>query len=247
MIRHPEGLASGKRIPTIGQPPDLLPTILKFLDVPVPDGVQGRSLWPLINGEVAKLHDYAFSGRFPRCLVSASMTGPSKSVTTYDGFVGPDDVAEDITVTDEQWSLILRSRGRPSELYNLENDPDQNENVIADNLDVAVKVQQALVEFMREYGGSQALIDLYSSTREEMVAPMADFAKRLKAEDMLYVMRDRRGTPMAFLSEGEAAERCACQPGELELEVRSFGWLREHDPRHLIYMDGLFHWVQDLG
>ena len=247
MIRHPEGLAAGKRIPTIVQPPDLLPTILEFLDVPVPDGVQGQSLWPLISGEVAKLHDYAFSGRFPRCLAGAAMAGPSQTMITYDGFVGPDDVAEDITVTDEQWSLILRARGRPSELYNLEDDPDQNENVIADNLDIAVKMQQALAEFMREYGGSQALIDLYSPTREEMVAPMADFAKRLKAEDMLYVMHDRRGTPMAFLSEGEAAKRCACQPGELELEAKSFGWLREHDPRHLIYMDGQFHWAQDLG
>ena len=247
MIRHPEGLAAGKRIPTIVQPPDLLPTILEFLDVPVPDGVQGQSLWPLISGEVAKLHDYAFSGRFPRCLAGAAMAGPSQTMITYDGFVGPDDVAEDITVTDEQWSLILRARGRPSELYNLEDDPDQNENVIADNLDIAVKMQQALAKFMREYGGSQALIDLYSPTREEMVAPMADFAKRLKAEDMLYVMHDRRGTPMAFLSEGEAAKRCACQPGELELEAKSFGWLREHDPRHLIYMDGQFHWAQDLG
>lgn len=247
IIRHPEGLGAEKRIPAIVQPPDLLPTILEFLDVPAPDTVQGRSLWPLISGEVVKLHDYAFSGRFPRCLAGAAVTGTSETVITYDGFVGPGDVAEDITVTDEQWSLILGPRGRPSELYNLKNDPDQNENVIADNLDIAVKMQQALAEFMREYGGSQALIDIYSPTRKEMVAPMADSAKKLKAEDLLYVMHDQRGTPIAFLSEEDAAKRCACQSGELDLEVRSFGWLHGRDPRHLIYMDGQFHWAQDLG
>jgi len=247
MIRHPEGLGAGKRIPAVVQLPDLLPTILEFLDVPVPDTVQGRSLRPLINGEVAKLHDYAFSGRFTRCLAGAPLTGNSENVITYDGFVGPGDVAEDMTITDEEWSLILSPRGRPSELYNLKDDPQQEVNVIADNLDVAVRMQQALVEFMREYGGSQVLIDTFSPAREEMVAPMADSAKKLKSEDILYVMHDQRGTPIAFFSEEEAAKRSACESEELELEVRSFGWLRGHDPQNLIYIDGQFYWAQDLG
>ena len=248
IIRHPEGLGAGKRIPAIVHPPDLLPTMLEFLDVPVPGTVQGRSLWPLIRGEVEKLHDYAFSGRFPRCLDGKEAgAGASETTITYDGFVGSGDIAEELTVTDEQWSLILGPKGRPSELYNLQDDPAQNENVIADHPDVATRMQQALIAFMREYGGPQALIDLYSSTHEEMVAPMADSAKTLRAEDMLYVMHDPRGKPIAFLSEEEAAKRCACQPGELELEVRTFKSFRDDDPRNLVYVDGQFHWAQDLG
>ena len=247
IIRHPGGLGAEKRISAIVQLPDLLPTILEFLGVPVPETVQGQSLWPLIKGEVEKLHDYALSGRFARSLAGTAVTGNSENVITYDGFVGPGDVAEDMTITDEEWSLILSPRGRPSELYNLKNDPDQKENVIADNLDIAVRMQQALVEFMREYGGSQVLIDTFSPAREEMVAPMADSAKKLKAEDILYVMHDQRGKPIAFLSEEEAAKRCACESGELGLEVRSFGQLRGHDPQNLIYMNGQFYWAQDLG
>lgn len=247
IIRHPEGLGAGKRIPTIVQPPDLLPTILEFLDVPVPDTAQGHSLWPLVRGEVVRFHDYAFSGRFPRCLDGAATTGASENMITYDGFVGSGDIAEEITVTDEQWSLILGPRGRPSELYNLQNDPTQSQNIIADHPDVATRMQRALAEFMREYGGSQALIELYSSTHQEMVAPMADSAKKLRAEHVLYIMHDPLGNPLAFLSEEEAAQRCACQPGELDLEVCTFKSFRDRDPRNLVYIDGQFHWAQDLG
>lgn len=32
---------------------DVLPTVLEYLEVPVPQNIRGHSLWPLINGEVA--------------------------------------------------------------------------------------------------------------------------------------------------------------------------------------------------
>jgi arylsulfatase len=31
---------------------DVMPTLLEYLDVPTPHGIRGRSLWPLIRGEV---------------------------------------------------------------------------------------------------------------------------------------------------------------------------------------------------
>lgn len=247
MIRHPEGLGAGERIPAIVHPPDLLPTILEFLDVPVPDNVEGQSLWPLIRGEVDRLHDYAFSGRFPRCLEPAATTGPSKAVISYDGFVGSGDVAEEITVTDERWSLILAPRGRPSELYDLRDDPAQEGNLIADHPEVAMRMQRALLEFMKQHGAHKALMDLYNSTYEEMTAPMADSVKKLKADDKLFIMYDQRQKPIAFLSEAEAAATCACQPGELDLEIRTFESFRDEDPRNLVFLDGQFHWAQDSG
>jgi arylsulfatase A-like enzyme len=48
-------LGAGTRVPAIVQPVDLVPTVLEFLDVPVPPSVQGRSLWPLVRGEVERL------------------------------------------------------------------------------------------------------------------------------------------------------------------------------------------------
>ena len=247
MIRHPKGLGAGKRIPAIVQLPDLLPTILEFLDVPVPETVQGRSLWPLIAGETEKLHDYAFSGRFPRMLSGAGGGGTSVRIITYDGWVGPGDVPEALTVTDEDWSLICSPRGRPSELYDLKDDPEQKVNVIADNLDVVARVQQALIEFMRGFGAPQALIDLFSHTPEEMVTPTETAPKKLKSEDILYVMHDQQGEPIAFLSREEAGKRLASDVEELELEARSFGSIRKRDPQSLIYMDGQYYWAEDLG
>ena len=79
IIRHPEGLGAGQRISAVVQPPDLLPTVLEFLDVPVPATVQGKSLWPLIRGEAKTLHEYAFSGRYPRGLALPTMSNRSRS------------------------------------------------------------------------------------------------------------------------------------------------------------------------
>jgi len=247
IIRHPGGLGAGRRIQSIVQPPDVLPTILEFLDVPMPETNQGQSVWPLVKGKTDRLHDYAFSGRFARCLSRREAGKSSETVTTYDGFIGPGDVAEDITVTDEDWSLILSPRGRPSELYNLKGDPGQHENVIKDHMNVASTMQSALIAFMREYGGSDALIDLYSVAPEGMVAPKDDSAKRLRPRDAVFLTHDQRGTPIAFLSKREAAERCASAVDDLVLEARSFGWLRDRNPRSLIYVDGQYYWAEDLG
>jgi arylsulfatase A-like enzyme len=35
---------------------DLMPTLLDYLDIPAPEGIEGKSLMPLINGEVDKLN-----------------------------------------------------------------------------------------------------------------------------------------------------------------------------------------------
>src|SRR5207245_6624794 len=66
MIRHPDGVGAGHRVPGIAQHPDLLPTILDFLGVPIPETVHGRSLLPMVRGHQVRLRDHAFSGRFSR-------------------------------------------------------------------------------------------------------------------------------------------------------------------------------------
>jgi arylsulfatase A-like enzyme len=38
---------------------DLMPTICNLLDVPLPDGVQGRSLWPLLSGQSYPAEEFA--------------------------------------------------------------------------------------------------------------------------------------------------------------------------------------------
>ncbi len=50
-IRFPRGEHGGKRIGSIVQLADLYPTVLEALGFPIPDGLDGRSLLPLLQGE----------------------------------------------------------------------------------------------------------------------------------------------------------------------------------------------------
>jgi len=146
IIRHPDGLCAGERIRPIVQPPDLMPSILEFMGVAVPETVQTGSIWPMLNGETDRVHEYAFSGRFPL----GSMY--SKTAATFDGWAGPDRVASPLTVSDEIWSYICAPETWPSHLYNLEADPGQLSDVIAEHPDVAERMHTALLEFMVEMG-----------------------------------------------------------------------------------------------
>lgn len=65
MIRTPGGERRGTRSQALVQSPDLLPTLLESLGReprPGSAAMHGRSLLPLLRGEVPKLRDYAVSG-----------------------------------------------------------------------------------------------------------------------------------------------------------------------------------------
>ena len=50
LVHHPEHVGAGARVAGIVQPPDLLPSILEFMGVPIPTQVQGHSVWPIVAG-----------------------------------------------------------------------------------------------------------------------------------------------------------------------------------------------------
>ena len=130
IIRHPGGIGSGTRVAGLAQPPDLLPTVLEFAEVPIPDVTQGKSLWPLVTGEKDALRTAAFSARFPE----------SGERRTFGGTVGPqsdylfDGAAlsrsvDAITVSTERHAYICSPADRPSELYDLQADPRQQQDI----------------------------------------------------------------------------------------------------------------------
>jgi hypothetical protein len=59
ILRLPKGASAGRRIPALTQPVDLVPSLLEALDLPVPEDLHGRSLWPLIRGESEEVRAYA--------------------------------------------------------------------------------------------------------------------------------------------------------------------------------------------
>jgi arylsulfatase A-like enzyme len=146
MIRHPDGLGAGQRVQPIVQPPDILPTLLEFLDVPIPETVQAKSVWPLVRGEVDRLHDYAFCGRYPLG------TMYSYTAATFDGWAGPDRIASPLTVVDDEWSYIRAPESWPSHLYHLSEDADELRDVIGEYPEVAERMHRALLDFLQEMG-----------------------------------------------------------------------------------------------
>lgn len=239
LVHHPKGLGAGQRIKGIVQPPDILPSILEFLDIPVPPQVEGKSFWPLVTGEMEKLHDYAFSSRYPPAPGDASYAPVEGAV--FDGWVGSGRIVEPSTVTDERWACLCAPKGRPSELYDLERDPGQERNVIKEYPEVAERLYKAWIGFLEDHGASESRIRPFVEPIGEVHTP---------ASGKLYAFRDDMGQWIAFSTEREARMRAYREgaPGpKRKVEEVTFGALLDDNPRNLIFLYGQYYWAQDLA
>ncbi|MCZ6679555.1 MAG: sulfatase [Candidatus Poribacteria bacterium] len=238
LVYHPEGLGAGKRIGGFVQPPDILPSILDFLDISVPSQLQGTSFWPLVAGSQEKIHDYAFSSRFPP--TAGTATYASVEGATFDGWVGSDRNVEPSTVTDDEWAFLCAPQGMPSELYNLKTDPDQEHNVIDAHPDVAEKMRNAWITFLENQGASETRIRPFQDANVEVHTPTSG---------RLYAFRDDQGQWVAFATEREArraAYRDDAPGSHRQVEAVTFGALLDDNPKNLIHLYGQYYWAQDL-
>lgn len=131
VIRHPKGMGRGKSVESFVQTPDLMPTILDFLKVPVPEQVHGKSLLPVLKNPRLSLHDFAISG----------WHGGSSSIRT------------------RQWSyyrwhgnkqqLEEMERTKGPELYDRQGDPNETRNIIKKNPKVAKELDSTLSRFIK--------------------------------------------------------------------------------------------------
>ncbi|MGH2355309.1 MAG: sulfatase family protein [Chloroflexota bacterium] len=251
MIRHPQGLGAGTRVGGLAQHVDLLPTVLEFLDVPAPDELEGRSLWPLVKGETERIREHAFSGRYPNELARLLGQGRGRAaqVAVFDGAAGigvsPARLVEALTVTTEDWSLICSPRGRPSELYDLRADPKQERNVIREQPELARALHAALIRFLEGAGATEARIapfrgNVVVSGDEPAPAAMEDGTP-------LYVMRDARGLEIAFENEALAQTMAAVSGGDPTVRRATFGELRRANPRTLLHTPTQYYWLSDLA
>jgi len=143
LIIKPPQCRGGLRRDEIVQPPDICPTILDAAGAPIPDGLMGRSLTPL-------LEEAASSGWEREYAVSARAL--SDSLETF----------PPITVTDAKWSLIVGG-GRPPELYNLLEDPGENTNVASQNPDRVRRLHGAMLELLERAGTAENRLQIARS------------------------------------------------------------------------------------
>ena len=121
---------------------DVMPTVLDLLGLDIPAFVQGRSLAPA-------LRDNSFLGR-EYVVSSLPFANPGDPVLSVDNFLRDLKDPPVTTVTSGECSLLYSPAPGVSQLYNLNTDPQQLDNVIARHTDVAGDIHRLLVEFMRE-------------------------------------------------------------------------------------------------
>lgn len=239
LVYHPEGLGAGQQVQGIVQPTDILPSVLEFMGLPVPDVVQGKSFWPLVSGGGTVLHEYAFSSRFPP--TAGDPTYTPTDATLFDGWVGSDRIVEPGTVTDGRWSFICAPQGRPSELYDLACDPSQEHNVIDEHPDVASRLREVWIGFLREHGAAEARIRPFVEGHVDVHTPPSG---------KLYGFRDDQGQWITFPTEREAraaAYREDAPGSPRQVSEVTFGQVLDDNPKNLVHLNSQYYWAEDLA
>ena len=121
---------------------DVMPTVLDLLGLDIPAFVQGRSLAPAMR-------DNSFLGR-EYVVSSLPFANPGDPVLSVDNFLRDLKDPPVTTVTSGEWSLLYSPAPGVSQLYNLNTDPQQLDNVIERHTDIAGDIHKLLVDFMRE-------------------------------------------------------------------------------------------------
>lgn len=145
MMRIPGLTSAGERVPTLIQPPDLMPTILEIAGIACPKEVQGSSLVPVLHKERTSIRDFVVTGWSP-----------------LHGRLYP------ITVVEDQWSLIHPPERDKWELYDLSRDPRQKNNVIRGNEKQAEKMSETLIQFLSWTGAPEWVVRAYRGESVEV-------------------------------------------------------------------------------
>jgi arylsulfatase A-like enzyme len=238
LIRHPEGMGVGQRIEGLAQHPDILPTILDFLGVPIPSSVQGASLLPLMAGTTTRVREAAFSGRYSRVAGLPLALARQETAHGFDGSAGLERFGEPFTVSTEEWSFICPPGNRPRELYHLRQDPRQTQNVIAQHPAVAADLHRQLLAWLESMETSPERIRAYGD--DALAQP------GLPAETPLFTITDQAGQIYAFLDEHHAQEAREPDLTGQKIEQVTLADLRDTSPRALVYIHEQYYWAQEL-
>jgi arylsulfatase A-like enzyme len=243
LIRHPDGLGAGTRVEGIVQHPDILPTILEALEIPVPDTVHGRSVWPLIRGEASDIREHAVSGRFSHLIDTGKGTSLRRpDAADFDGAAGIASPAEPLTVTTTKWAYIYAPRDRePQVLYDLESDPGQRRNVLGEHPDVAAGLQSHLLHFLETHGANAERLARYNGS-----AGPIDGSPLVDDQIPFFVIEDTRGVRFAYLQRTRAEAMLGPDFPDREIRETTFGALRSDPGETYVHIHDQYYWPSDL-
>lgn len=130
-IRWDGHTVAGKKVGQVAAHIDILPTLAGIAGVGFPETqVEGRDLWPLVTGD-----DTLWGDRFLFTHVARWPIGAE-----------PDDFKwKDFAVRNGKYRMVGKDA-----LYDMEKDPGQKKNVIADHADIAKQMTEAYEKFWKE-------------------------------------------------------------------------------------------------
>ncbi len=169
IVRYPGIFKPGSVVEQQVQTLDIFPTILKILDIDDRDlkDIQGYPLPPLNDGERDKIHTFTFAERF-KDLIGLKESFPDIDLSHLKKFEDDRKTA----IRSDRYKLIY-SQNYKSELYDLVNDPDENDNIIEKKTEIAENLQREIEKWRRSF--KQAKISGMQIRFDE------DVKKRLKA------------------------------------------------------------------
>jgi arylsulfatase A-like enzyme len=165
MVRMPEG-PSGSRTDALVQPADLMPTILDWLGIEIPKTVNGRSFLPVLQGKTKKHRELTVST--PSLITTK---GSPRWSTIADGewtlfFApapeGPDESPTYVVDSREKSESSIFTGAEFIELYHLPTDPNQENNVLSGNIDVAKSLHKKYIDHLRQLGTEDSIVEFRS-------------------------------------------------------------------------------------
>ncbi|MEO0561294.1 MAG: sulfatase-like hydrolase/transferase, partial [Chloroflexota bacterium] len=124
--------------------PDIVPTILDFVGIDVPERVQAKSLVDLLSGKADAVHDFVVS--------SWPMYAPGQTIRVVDDEERNMREHQPSTIRTADWSMLYSIAGEPVELYDMANDPHQTTNVFSDHVAIAEGLHQQLLAYLTALG-----------------------------------------------------------------------------------------------
>ncbi len=156
IVKGPQGLTGGKVVDGMVSHIDLFPTICELTGLDKPDYLQGKSIMPMVNGEVDEVNDAVFSEvthhaayEPKRCVRTKRYKYIRRMDDDFDTVVMPNC---DNSISKTHWANYEWAKANvPKEqLYDLEFDPNEMANLVdrADMQDVLNDMRKRLDDWM---------------------------------------------------------------------------------------------------
>ena len=140
IFKHPRLVPKGKIIKQRVQNIDIMPTIMDMLNVPLIDRIDGISLLPLLKGETLKCREFIFAES-----LEEHFKGHKRIF-----FPGIKGKWRTMIIGDWKIIYIPHPQNDIFELYNLKDDPDEKNNLISKEKEIASEMKKRILEFLKQ-------------------------------------------------------------------------------------------------